>query len=312
MKRIILFPLILLLSLCMMITASAGAAPEAEQETTEETAADVLVVYFSATGTTKGVAEKIAALEEADLYEIVPAQAYSAEDLDYNDPDSRATMEQNDPAARPEIAGELPDLSQYETIYFGYPIWWGQEPRIMDRFVESADLGSKTIIPFCTSGSSGIGKSGANLEANAGSGTWKQGQRFPGTVSEEELQKWIEEMKGAGAMVMRIGDTKVNVTWEENASVEELKALAAQGLTISMSMYGGFEQVGSIGQAITRNDEQTVTEPGDIVLYSGDQLVVFYGSNSWAYTRLGRIDLSEAELTELLSNGDVTITLQAE
>jgi len=312
MKRMILFPLILLLSLCMMITASAGAASEAEQETTEETAADVLVIYFSATGTTRGVAEKIAALEEADLYEIVPAQAYTDEDLEYSNPESRATMEQNDPACRPEIAGELPDLSQYETIYLGYPIWWGQEPRIMDRFVESADLGSKTIIPFCTSGSSGIGDSGANLEANAGSGTWKQGQRFPGDVSEEDLQAWIEETKGADNMVMRIGDTKVSVTWEENASVEELRALAASGLTISMSMYGGFEQVGSIGQAITRNDEQTVTGPGDIVLYSGDQLVVFYGSNSWAYTRLGRINLSEAELTELLSNGDVTITLQAE
>jgi len=306
MKRMILFPLILLLSLCMMITASA--APEAEQETMEA-AADVLVIYFSATGTTRGVAEKIAALEEADLYEIVPAQAYTDEDLEYSNPESRATMEQNDPACRPEIAGELPDLSQYETIYLGYPIWWGQEPRIMDRFVESADLGSKTIIPFCTSGSSGIGDSGANLEANAGSGTWKQGQRFPGDVSEEDLQAWIEEMKGADNMVMRIGDTKVSVTWEENASVEELRALAASGLTISMSMYGGFEQVGSIGQAITRNDEQTVTGPGDIVLYSGDQLVVFYGSNSWAYTSLGRIELPEAELTGLLGNGEVTITL---
>ena len=311
MKRMILFPLILLLSLCMMITVSAGTTTEAEQET-PEAAADVLVIYFSATGTTKGVAEKIAALEEADLYEIVPAQAYSAEDLEYSNPESRATMEQNDPAVRPEIAGELPDLSQYETIYLGFPIWWGQEPRIMDNFVESVDLDSKTIIPFCTSGSSGIGESGANLEANAGSGTWKQGQRFPGDVSDEELKAWIEEMKGAGAMIMKIGDKTVDVTWEENESVEELKALAAQGLTISMSMYGGFEQVGSIGQAITRNDVQTTTDPGDIVLYAGDQLVVFYGHNSWAYTRLGRIDLSDVELTELLSGGDVTITLSVE
>ena len=113
-------------------------------------------------------------------------------------------------------------------------------------------------------------------------------------------------------MVMTINDTKVDVTWENNASVKELEELAADGLTISMSMYGGFEQVGSIGKSITRDDKQTTTSAGDIVLYSGNQLVVFYGSNSWAYTRLGKINLNEKELKNLLSNGDVTITLSME
>ena len=111
------------------------------------------------------------------------------------------------------------------------------------------------------------------------------------------------------SMVLMIGDTEVPVTWEDNASVEELKTLAGNGLMISMSMYGGFEQVGSIGQSIARDDEQITTSSGDIVLYSGDQIVIFYGSNSWAYTKLGKIDLSEGEMTSLLSNGDVTITL---
>jgi hypothetical protein len=106
-----------------------------------------------------------------------------------------------------------------------------------------------------------------------------------------------------------IGNTEVPVIWEDNASVEDLRALAENGLSIEMSMYGGFEQVGPIGQSITSNDEQTTTSPGDIVLYSGDNIVIFYGSNSWAYTRLGRIDLSEEELRNLLSNGDVTITI---
>ena len=110
-------------------------------------------------------------------------------------------------------------------------------------------------------------------------------------------------------MTLKIGEREVQVTWEDNASVEDLKKLAASGLTIKMSMYGGFEQVGSIGQAISRDDKQTTTEPGDIVLYSGNQIVVFYGSNSWSYTRLGKIDLTEKELKDLLSNGDVTITL---
>ncbi len=106
-------------------------------------------------------------------------------------------------------------------------------------------------------------------------------------------------------MVMTINDTKVDVTWENNASVAELKELAEDELTISMSMYGGFEQVGPIGKSITRDDKQTTTSAGDIVLYSGNH-------NSWAYTRLGKINLNEKELKNLLSNGDVTITLSME
>ena len=113
-------------------------------------------------------------------------------------------------------------------------------------------------------------------------------------------------------MIMTIGNTKVDVSWEDNDSVRELRELAEKNLLIQMSMYGGFEQVGSIGQSVTRNDKQTTTEPGDIVLYSGNQLVVFYGSNSWSYTRLGKINLSNEELENLLGNGDVTITLSME
>ena len=117
------------------------------------------------------------------------------------------------------------------------------------------------------------------------------------------------ETEAAKTMIMKIGNKALDVTWEDNASVEDLKKLAASDLTIKMSMYGGFEQVGSIGQAITRDDKQTTTKPGDIVLYSGDQIVMFYGSNSWSYTRLGKINLTEKELKDLLGNSDVTITL---
>ena len=116
--------------------------------------------------------------------------------------------------------------------------------------------------------------------------------------------------EGDNDMQMMIGETPVTVVWEDNASVEALKALAAEGLTIEMSMYGGFEQVGSIGQSLPRDDAQTTTTSGDIVLYSGNQLVVFYGSNSWAYTRLGHItDQTPEQMKALLGNGGVTITL---
>ena len=120
-------------------------------------------------------------------------------------------------------------------------------------------------------------------------------------------------VEGEKNMQMMIGETAVTVDWEDNASVEALKALAAEGLTIEMSMYGGFEQVGSIGKDLPRDDQQTTTASGDIVLYSGNQLVVFYGRNSWAYTRLGHIaDQTPAQMKELLGNGDVTITLSVE
>ena len=116
------------------------------------------------------------------------------------------------------------------------------------------------------------------------------------------------------SLKMMIGDTEVQVEWEENESVKALGELVKEEpLTVSMSMYGGFEQVGSLGKSLPRNDEQTTTQACDIVLYSGDQIVIFYGSNSWAYTRLGHItDKTEAEMTELLGNGNVIITLSAE
>ena len=121
-------------------------------------------------------------------------------------------------------------------------------------------------------------------------------------VEAEETNEMEDSMR------LLIGETEVPVTWEENASVEALKELCP--VTIQMSMYGGFEQVGSIGKSIVRDDKQTKTNYGDIVLYSGDQIVIFYGSNSWSYTRLGHIDLTQQEMKDLLGGGDVSITLQ--
>ena len=119
-----------------------------------------------------------------------------------------------------------------------------------------------------------------------------------------------EETMMEKELKMRIGETEVQVVWEENESVQALKELVKdKSLSIQMSMYGGFEQVGSIGTSLPRNDRQTTTNSGDIVLYSGNQVVVFYGSNSWAYTRLGHItDKNQNDMRDLLSNGDVTIT----
>ncbi len=174
--------------------ASTEAAPESEDAEPEAAGKDTLVVYFSATGTTKAVAEQIAAITGADLYEIKAAQEYTDADLDWHDSSSRTTFEQNDKTARPEIGSEPISLEGYTTVYIGYPIWWGEEPRILDTFVERYDFDGITLIPFCTSGGSGIGRSGQNLAENAGSGTWLEGRRFGAGPSEAELQDWINSL----------------------------------------------------------------------------------------------------------------------
>ena len=159
-----------------------------------QTTKDVLVVYFSATGTTKGVAEKIAAAADADIYEIKAVNEYTEDDLNWHDSDSRTTKEQNDEAARPEIGSAEITPEKYSTIYIGYTIWWGEEPRIMDTFVESYNFDGINMVPFCTSGGSGIGRSGQNLADNAGSGNWLDGKRFSAGVSEEDIREWISEL----------------------------------------------------------------------------------------------------------------------
>ena len=155
----------------------------------------VLVVFFSVTGTTRSVAEKIAAIENADIYEIKAAQEYTSADLNWHDNQSRTTKEQNDRKVRPAIGSEDVSLKGYTKIYIGFPIWWGEEPRIMDTFAEKYSFAGITVIPFCTSSSSGIGRSGKNLEENAGTGTWLEGRRFSGSVSEADLRSWIEGLK---------------------------------------------------------------------------------------------------------------------
>ena len=183
----------------VLLTAMAAFAftPDAQQagSTPEPSGKDVLVVYFSATGTTKGVAEKIAAITDADLYEILAADDYSDADLNWNDRNSRTTLEQNDRSFRTEIGSYPVNLEGYSTIYIGYPIWWGEAQRIMDTFVETYDFEDITLIPFCTSASSGIGRSGKILEENAESGKWLEGRRFGGNVSEDDLRSWIKSLQ---------------------------------------------------------------------------------------------------------------------
>ena len=153
-----------------------------------------LIVYFSCTDTTKKIAEYMQEITGADIYRIEPEVPYTAEDLNYGDASTRATREQNDSSARPAIAGKVENMSRYQDIVIAYPIWWGQTPRIISTFLESYDFSGKTIVPVCTSHSSGIGSSATNLHAlTDGSVTWLEGRRFSSTTTKEEVAQWLKD-----------------------------------------------------------------------------------------------------------------------
>ena len=166
---------------------------ESEPAADEET--HVLVAYFSATGNTAHIARHIQTVLDADLYEIVPEESYTDDDLNYSNDSCRANQEQNDPDARPAITGVLEHPENYDIVFLGYPIWWGEAPKIIYTFLESYDFDGVTIVPFCTSGSSGIGSSAENLHALAPDASWLPGQRFGGSASQEEVAAWVEELE---------------------------------------------------------------------------------------------------------------------
>lgn len=162
---------------------------EPEQEANMENS--ILVAYFSATGITEQVAEQAAEILDADLYEIVPEDPYTEEDLAYYT-DGRADQEQDDPSVRPAISGSVEDMSQYDTVLLGYPIWHGQAPKIISTFLESYDFSGKTVVPFCTSHSSGVGSSVDNLhELCPNTVNWSEGIRFASGTSQDEIMTWL-------------------------------------------------------------------------------------------------------------------------
>ena len=153
-----------------------------------------LVVYFSATGTTKGKAEILAKVLGADLKEIVPAERYTAADLDWHDKKSRSSVEMADKSSRPAIAETVGNMAEYDTVFLGFPIWWYVAPTIINTFLESYDLTGKTIIPFATSGGSDIGKTNERLAPSCKGAKLMDGKVFKGSVGHQELAAWVEEL----------------------------------------------------------------------------------------------------------------------
>ena len=172
--------------------SSSTAPAESESETQPETG-KTLVVYYSASGNTERVAKDIAEAAGADLFEIVPAELYTSDDLNWTNPDSRVSREHDDESLRdvPLTTTEVSDWDSYDTVFIGYPIWWGIAAWPVDTFVKNNDFNGKTVIPFATSSSSGMGQSGSLLADMAGTGDWQEGQRFSSGVSSDDVQSWV-------------------------------------------------------------------------------------------------------------------------
>ena len=151
---------------------------------------NTLVAYFSVSGTTAAIAEKLANVTGADLFEIKPKKLYTSQDVDYNNPKSRSSMEMADINSRPEIAFKVGSMEKYSIVFIGFPIWWYREPSIIDTFMEQYDFAGKTVVPFITSGGSDLGKVPENLKKLAPGAEVKTGRRFAGAVSDDELDRW--------------------------------------------------------------------------------------------------------------------------
>ena len=185
---------------CSSSSASKQAPAPAAPAKTEQAAAKAgngktLVVYFSATGNTKRVAEWTAAETGGDIFAIQPEQPYTDADLDYNNQQSRVSKEHANPTQRPAYKGDVKNWAQYDRVFLGYPIWWGQAPCIVYTFVEKHDFTGKTVIPFATSAMSPLSDSGTNLAKAAKVGTWQEGRRFDSGAAEQEVRNWARGLK---------------------------------------------------------------------------------------------------------------------
>ena len=277
---------------------------------------DTLVIYFSRTGNTEKIAEYLIDITNADSYVIEAAVPYSDADIKYQDDNCRANKEHNDKSVRPQIANPITSIDSYDTIFLGYPIWWGQEPRIIDTFLESYDFSDKTVIPFCTSASSGIATSEKNIKALVPIGNQIEGRRFSASATKEDVKAWydtlpLNEKKSDNKLKISVNGTELTATLEDNSSAQALTELLKQGnITVDMSDYGNFEKVGNLPQSLPKNDEKITTVPGDIILYQGNKITIYYAENTWDFTKLGHIDnITQEELKALLGGGEVTVTL---
>ena len=306
----------LLLLTAMLLTCCSSDSEMKAQETQTPANGKVLVAYFSFTSTTKAYAEKIAEITGGDLYEIVPEVAYGSENSNYYDQSTRAYKEQYNSGGeqRPAIKETLENASQYDIVFLGSPIWYGKSPRVILTFLDKYSFKGKTIIPFVTSGSSGISTVNSELSSTYPDINWKEGRRLNG-VSDADLRTWIQSFVGSATqkMYLTIGGVTKSATLVSNSSTEALVAQLQKGnITYEAHDYGNFEKVGELGYTFPENNEQINTVPGDLILYQGENLCIYYDTNSWNFTRIGKLDnMTQSDIKTWVNAGgdNVSVTL---
>ncbi|MCM1508123.1 MAG: cyclophilin-like fold protein [Ruminococcus flavefaciens] len=215
-----------------------------------------------------------------------------------------------------KIADPIDSIKSYDVVFLGYPIWWGEEPRIIDTFLESYDFSDKTVIPFCTSGSTGISASEKNISELISAGNQLAGKRFASNATEKDVSDWIDTLnlpdkKKETIMNIEVNGHTLSATLADNSSAEALaKLIGNKSLTLSLDDYANFEKTGTLPEALPTNNEQINTDYGDLILYQGNKFVIYYDKNSWSLTRLGHINnVTQEELKKILGTGSVEVTL---
>ncbi len=306
-------------------TPDEGKLPEKseESEETQTPAGKSLVVYFSATGNTKALAEKIAEESGSDLFEIVPEEPYTSADLNYSNSDCRANKEQNDADARPAISNTIENIGDYDTIFIGYPIWWGTMPKIINTFLDTYDLSGKTIMPFCTSGSSGISSSISAIKSTCPDAEVKTGFRGTSGTSSTQIQDWFNEngfektAEGSPSAVLR----KIRLVWDNNEVVIALENhkttedfISKLPMTVTIEDYNNTEKISRFSDEIYKDTTAAGLKPsvGDVALYAPwGNLAIFY--KEWSYSEdlipIGHIESGLDALTGMNDDFEVTIEL---
>lgn len=260
----------------------------------------ILIAYFTRSGNAETLADRIQEKTGGTKCKIETVKTYPQ---DYSGVYDEAMKEQQE-NARPKLKTRVDNMAEYDTVFVGYPIWHGDAPMAIRTFLESYDFTGKKVIPFCSSGSSRPETSFASVRASAaGAEILDDGLGI--------LQKNEEEEIVADKIHITAGDTTFTATLAGNSSAEALKELLSGGpLTIQMSDYASMEKVGPIGTNLPRNDEHIVTEAGDIILYQGNSLVIYYDTNTWNFTRIGKIEgVTKEQLLAALGTGDVTVII---
>ena len=299
--------------------ASSGSVvtPESATEVIPDLSSiNILIAYFSHTGNTQTLAQYIHEITGGDLFEIVTVDPYPT---DYNECLGVARREL-EIDYRPTLVTQVEDMEKYDVVFIGHPIWHGHTPMAIRSFLETYDFSGKTILPFCTSGSSGNNQAMATIRDMCPKSNVMDGLSITrATLSDARnlAGVWIDgmninnEVEQDNIISIRIGDNVLTATLVDNSSAEALKELlASASVTIEMRDYGNMEKVGGLGVNLPTNNEPIATEPGDLILYQGSAFVIYYEPHSWSFTRLGRINgITQAQLKEVLGSGNVTVTL---